>query len=259
MNSFSQCILAILFLQHWAVNSSAEETIRLSTGDWYPYMSEELEHYGVALRIVTESFSLVGVKVEYGFYPWKRSITLAKEGDWDGAALWSHKPEREQHFLYSTKPIIAYGYVFYHLKSYDFDWKSYDDLKGIRIGGTIEYHYGNEFFNAVKEKGLSVQYVPKDEMNFSKLLKGRVQIVANDPLVGYAMIHKTFPPETAAEFTHHSKPIKESGLHLLIRKKHKESKGLLRLFNKGHQMLISSGKVDEYVNEFMKGVSDYKN
>ena len=79
----------------------AEETIRITIGEWAPYLSKDLKHYGVAARIVTDSFALEGVKVEYGFFPWARSKFLAQEGEWDGSAVWIHNAERAKDFLFS--------------------------------------------------------------------------------------------------------------------------------------------------------------
>ena len=59
----------------------AEETIRITNGEWPPYMSKKLKHYGLASRITTEAFASQGVKVEYGFFPWARSKLLVEHRD----------------------------------------------------------------------------------------------------------------------------------------------------------------------------------
>ncbi|MCP4162741.1 MAG: hypothetical protein GY760_21990 [Deltaproteobacteria bacterium] len=50
----SYFFIAIVFLS----NTSAEETIRIAVGEWPPYYSESLKHYGPALHVVTEAFAL---------------------------------------------------------------------------------------------------------------------------------------------------------------------------------------------------------
>ena len=95
---------------------SGPDTIRLTNGEWPPYLSEHLEHYGVVSRIVTEAFALEGVKVEYGFFPWKQAYELAESGEWDGSLIWLRTPEREQYFYFS-EPILQCNYVFWHLKT----------------------------------------------------------------------------------------------------------------------------------------------
>ncbi|MEE9297196.1 MAG: amino acid ABC transporter substrate-binding protein, partial [Phycisphaerae bacterium] len=74
----------ILILGCGVAAAQTSKTIRLTNGEWQPYLSKDSPHHGFASHIVTEAFALVGVEVEYGFFPWKRSFKLAKEGTWDG-------------------------------------------------------------------------------------------------------------------------------------------------------------------------------
>ncbi len=97
--------------------SFAEETIRLTNGDWAPYMSKNLKHYGITSHIVTEAYKLEGIKVKYGFFPWARGKLLAQDGKWDGATGWSYSDERAKHFLYSDS-IMEFKVVFFHLKKF---------------------------------------------------------------------------------------------------------------------------------------------
>ena len=116
------------------------ETVRLTNGEWPPYLSEKSYKYGLYSHIVEEAFKIMGIKVEYGFFPWKRSFKLAENGDWDGSTVWAYSPEREKKFLFS-EPIGHGCHVFFHLKDFKFDWQTEDDLQGIKIGGTIGYRY----------------------------------------------------------------------------------------------------------------------
>ncbi len=121
-------------------NCTAEEIIRITTGEHPPYLSENLKHNGVGLRIIKEAFALEGVKVEYGFFPWKRSYQLAKQGVWDASATWGYNTERDNYFYFSD-PIYPAIAAFFHLKSYTFHWNTLDDLNGISIGATATYAY----------------------------------------------------------------------------------------------------------------------
>jgi polar amino acid transport system substrate-binding protein len=134
----------------------AYDTIRITNGEWPPYLSEHLKHYGLASRIITEAFALEGVKVSYGFFPWKRSFILAQNGEWDGTAVWFKSPGREQDF-YISDPVIEASYVFFHLKSRRFDWNDVDSLKPYTIGATLEYNYGEAFEQAEKNGLINVQ------------------------------------------------------------------------------------------------------
>lgn len=77
-------ILATAFLLIHAViatTAHARDHVVLSNGEWAPYLSENLPHYGAASHIVQAAFAAVDVEVRYEFYPWKRSYKLALEGE----------------------------------------------------------------------------------------------------------------------------------------------------------------------------------
>lgn len=95
----------IFFLTLFPGNSYAEDTIRIASGEWPPFYSENLEYYGLDSRIVTESFALEGIRVIYRFFPWKRSYEYSKAGEWDGTIGWPHSKEREKFHYYSKHPI----------------------------------------------------------------------------------------------------------------------------------------------------------
>ncbi len=247
------CVILLLSLFHTA--ALAEETIRITSGEWPPYLSEKLKCYGVASRIVTEAFTLEGVKVEYGFFPWKRSFLLAQKGKWDGSVVWAHTEDRARDFYYSD-PVVESKWVFFHLKTTSFDWKAIEDLRGFKIGGTLEYKY-NPDFKAAEEAGkITVYRVPKDEQNFEKVIKGRIDIFPQDIDVGYEMLNSLFSKEEVSLFTHHPKPIKDTSFHLLLSKKSEKSKNMLTLFNKGLKRLRESGKTEQYLRE--SRVGEYK-
>ncbi len=107
-------LLGLFLMVHFSTISFAEETIRITNGEWTPFLSEGLEHYGVVSRIVAESFALEGVKVKYRFFPWARAYKLVKSGDWDGSVVWSRTPEREKDVYFSDPLLVSYD-VFFHL------------------------------------------------------------------------------------------------------------------------------------------------
>ena len=229
----------------------AEETIRLTNGEWLPYLSETLKHQGVASRIVTEAFALEGVKVEYIFLPWKRAYESARYGEYDGSVIWSLNPEREKDFYFSDVVIRGIS-VFFHLKSYPFDWKTIQDIKGVHVGGTLGYHYA--LLGEAEKKGIiKIQRAKTDKHNFSKLLYGHIEIFQLDREIGYYLLNKLFKPEEVQLFTHHPKPIVRDTYHLILSKKNDKNKRLIVLFNKGLKRLRESGKIDQYIAESRRG------
>jgi polar amino acid transport system substrate-binding protein len=247
-------VLAIGLALSWSMGTLAQthDTIRLTTGKWQPFTSKSAPHYGVALHIVTEAFALVGVEVEYGFFPWKRAMKLARDGKWDGSAVWWDTEERRADFFYSD-PIALGTNSFFHLRSYQFDWQGFESLTDLRVGGTSEYSYGTEF-DAAEEAGVfQTHRAISDEVGLTNLLKGRIDVFPGELLVTYEQIRDTFSEEEAALFTHHPKHISQAPLHLLLSKKVPESEQMHDLFNEGLRQLKESGKYDEIIADGLGG------
>jgi len=234
------------------------ETIRITNGEWAPFLSKDSYEYGFGSHIVTEAFKLEGVTVEWGFFPWQRAYQNAKDGEsWDASCCWWPDDKTKTEFTVSD-PITKTSFVFFHLKSYNFDWNSIQDLKGIKIGGTSEYNYGDEFMGALNAKALDVEFAIKDEFNFKKLLASRIQIFPNDPSVGNAQIRNSLSPDEANLLTHTSKEFGISTLHLIISIDNKRKKYFLDKFNTGMKKLKRSGRYQQMLNDLKAGKYDNK-
>ena len=250
-----QRILTLFFLLNIAANGFAEETIHLTNGEFTPYMSKELKYYGVVSRVVTEAFAFENIKVEYKFLPWKRAFESAKSGKYEGSVVWSYSAEREEDFYYSDS-VIEGNTVFFHLKNYVFNWNTIEDLKGIKIGGTTGYSYGDTFDQAEKAGNLEVHRVTHDYQNFLMLLRGRAQIVPLELEVGYRLLQKHLSPEEVERITHHPKPLKTIPYHLILSKQVERNGHFIHIFNKGLKRLKENGQYEQYIAESRRG--EYK-
>ena len=232
--------------------SEAEEVVRLSNVEWPPYFSAALEHDGIGSRIIAEAFALEGIRVEYTYLPAKRALFMAQEGNFDGAVSWQMNAEREPYF-YASETLWEVPWVFFHLTSYSFDWTTFDDLKHVRIGGTLEYMYSEEFLRAEQMKKILVDRVPSDDLNLKKLQAGRIDIFPQVLDIGYYQLRELFDADTVNLFTHHPRPLSTHKDQLLLSKKNPRSQALLDIFNRGFRKLQESGKYDAYFEAFRKG------
>ena len=241
-----------LFLGGGSAFAQARDTIRLTTGKWQPFTSKSAPHYGFASHIVTEAFALVGVEVEYGFFPWKRAMKLARDGKWDGSIIWYDTEERRADFFY-TDPIAPATNSFFHLKSYQFDWNQFEDLTDLRVGGTSEYSYGAEF-DAAEQAGVFRTYrAISDEVGLTNLLKGRIDVFPGELLVTYEQIRDTFSKEDTTLFTHHPKAISTLPLYLLLSRKVPGNEQIRDLFNEGLRQLKETGIYDQILADGLGG------
>lgn len=246
-----------LFFCHIALFLSISvnaETIRITNGEWQPYLSEFSYEYGLSSHIVTEAFKLEGIDVEYGFFPWKRSYELAKNAKgWDASAVWWPTEAAKKDF-YVSAPVIETYNVFFHLKSEKFDWKQLKDIEGLSVGITEGYDYGEEFAALVAKRKIIVQVDSSDEENYRKLLAKKIKIFPNDPVVGYAQLRDIFTPEKLRLFTNHHKKFEQRTLNLLISKKCKKGFYYLKKFNSGLLKLQKSGRLKEMFKDLDVGV-----
>ncbi len=230
----------------------AAEKVRLASGEYLPYLSENLKHYGFGSHIVTDAFAAAGIEVEYGFFPWKRSLKLAKKGVWDGTILWVYTEEREKYFYYSD-PVISGRKVFFHLKSTPFDWNTIDDLKGYRIAVSLGYSYGKLFDEAVKSGKINVWAKPTDKENFQRIIEGKSQIFPMNLEAGIYTIKKIFSSSIARQITYHPRTLDSYSYHLLLPKKKPGSEQMIKQFNKGLKILIEDGRFDQYYKDALDG------
>jgi len=229
-----------------------QETVRFAIGEWEPLYSEHYKHYGLVPHIISESFALLDIKVEYGFFPWSRSMGLVKQGQWDATCCWSKTDERAKDYLFSES-VVDEKQVFFHLKDFAFDWHDMQSLKSFWIGTSHDFYYGHAFHAAEQAGELLIDKVTKLEQNFDKLLARRIDIFPMDEVAGYATIHRRFKPEDTKKFTHHPRVLDSMAQRALFSKKIARSKRLLVLLNKGLQRLKSSGRYEQLEEDFQKG------
>lgn len=234
----------LLMASTLAFNSFAQEIIRITTGEYPPYYSQQAKNYGPIPDIVVQAFARVNITVEFGFFPWSRSLELAKNNHWDASCCWFETSQWNEYFHYSAV-LASRDKMFFHLKSYPFDWQSYDDLKGIKIGTTARYSYGEDFAVADKAGKLLIENAPTNEMNLKKLLVGRIEVFPVDRLVGYQLLTDLFEPEEIQQFTHHPKVLFTGKVRLLISKKNPKSQYFIEKFNQGLAILKASGKYEQ--------------
>lgn len=230
----------------------AADLIRLTSGEWQPYVSRNAPHHGFASHIIERAFALVGVRVEWGFFPWARSMALAGRTGWNGTAIWIESEERHRDFLLSD-PVVPSKWVFFHLKTSPVEWTSMEDLSSLRIGATAGYFYGERFQEAEMSGVLQVSRARSDEVNLKNLLNGRIDVFPGELMVTYAQIRDTFTWSEAIRITHSDTLIHVQPLHLLISKKSARSQELLERFNRGLRLLKKDGDYEEILNAGLAG------
>ena len=249
--------LLILFMLAGVQSVVGGEVIHITTGEYPPWTSEKLKHGGFTNHIVIEAFALEGYTVEFTFYPWKRAYAAAKKGEkFQATSYWYPSERRIKDFIYS-EPLQEDAIVFFHLKNNPLaDWNTLDDLRGKTIAANEGFTYTDEFWAASEAGVLDVEVAISDEINFRKLLKGRVDLYPSDPLVAQRVLLEKFGLEAREAVTYHPKPLTAATGHLLFSKKSKNVEELVAAFNRGLATLKSSGRYALFQAEWVAGKYD---
>ncbi|MFS4458604.1 substrate-binding periplasmic protein [Bdellovibrio sp. HCB2-146] len=237
-------VLILAFLIVFSQASFAKQVVRITTGEWAPYISESIDQKGLITQITKEAFAKKNIDVEIGFFPWARATELSKSGEWDATIAFARLKEREKFYLFSRTLYIG-RYAFFHLKSQPFFWTGYEDLKEIKMASTRGFGgMGDDFLKAERSGVITVMRLTSDVQSFNMLKANRVQAVPSDLEAGYVLLHKIYGKE-ANLFTHNPRLIQSSDYHLVVSKKNKNAQKIIDTFNEGLMLLHSSGRYDE--------------
>jgi polar amino acid transport system substrate-binding protein len=249
--------LLVLLMLAGMQGAPADDIVRITSGEYPPWTSDKLKYGGFTNHIVKEAFELEGYKVEFSFYPWKRAYEAAKKGEkFHATSYWYPSEHRLEDFIYSN-PLQEDAIVFFHLESNPLaDWSTLEDLKGKTIAAHEGFTYTDEFWAASKAGVLDVEVAISDEINFRKLLKGRVDLYPSDPLTGRRVLEQKFGLEAMESVTYHPKPLTAVTGHLLFSKKVNNIEKLVASFNRGLTSLKSSGRYALIQAEWMAGKYD---
>jgi len=240
------CFLLIALLFSSTSSSSSADLVRLTNGEWKPYLSKHLPDYGVASLVVREAFAAVGMQVEYGFFPWKRSYVIAADGEWDGSVVWVKTPEREKEFLYSDIVISDTQHLFY-LRSNPVVWKSGADLKGKKIGLTL--HTAYPILENLEKKGvIRIERAGNYEELFQRLLERRIDAVPMELNVGNQLLNTTLDQAQKELITYSPTVIDTREFHLIISKSISAGSEVVSKFNRGLKIIRESGLYKEILS-----------
>ena len=226
----------------------ADKIITISSGEWPPYISENLKFNGIAARIIRDSFALQGYSVEFGWFPWKRTYHNVRTGTWNASAIWAKTEQRSKEVLFSDA-VIENNTVLFFRKDSLIDWQSYQDLSSIIIGATDGYFNGNEFKAAENNGTITVELTSSERNNFKKLAANRIDAVVAEVGTGIEIMREIFTLEQQSEIVISKKKISSFSNHLVISKHLKNADKILDLFNQGLRKLKQEGKIEQYVKE----------
>ncbi|WP_342654261.1 transporter substrate-binding domain-containing protein [Pseudomonas sp. F3-2] len=161
------------------------EKLRIVTEPWSPYIIVDDQHVsGLDYDTTSIVFQRLGIDVQWQFLPWKRCLMMLQQGDADGILDIFQASERDN-LLYPAEPMSDVNYVMYQANARPHAFNSLDDLRGLTIGVSPGYLYSPEFDSSTL---FTREPAPSHEANFGKLIRGRIDLMVTDRLVGQKII-----------------------------------------------------------------------
>jgi len=155
----------------------SDKKLVVVSSPYEPFIIYDVENdvvTGIDVDIINQIYSGTDFQVEYKIVPWDTSINMVKSGLADIIPAISYSKSREKFLDFSINYRSESRYNFYTSKEKNIFVESLKDLKGKRVGVLVGYTYYLEF-----DKNLSFNrdFSVKEEIMFSKLLKGQVDVI----------------------------------------------------------------------------------
>lgn len=228
-----------------SISAYAEtKTVRFAVGEWAPYTSSSNNpNEKISERIIIRAYQSQGNEVVLSYYPWSRSLRLAKQGKYDGTFPWMFNPDRAQSFLYS-QAMYTQKVVFFSNKNTDFQWQTLNDVKRFHIGATQDY----QATYVLQKAGVEPTIENTELSNFEKLIKHRIDAYPTGLIRGQYLLNKHFTHNQVSTIKVGTKPLIEDSMYILFSMHNKErSDKLNEVFSNGLRYLFETGEYDEIV------------
>lgn len=232
---------------------AGDKQLSIAVGSWPPFLAQSQQHSGHVAHLIKDVFQSRGYIVSFQFMPWERAYREAAAGKHDATAVWMDKQERRLDFLYSDA-VMDEVFVFFHRSRDPFDWQTYSDLSQKKIGGGLSYSYGEEMDKAIDQGTILLQRVSTTEQNIKRLAAGFIDAFAEEQSVGY--FHLRQLSHLQGIISHHPKPVSVNQSYVLFPRGTVNSQVLIKEFNQGLADFRSTGKYQQYFDDFSAGKYD---
>ncbi len=231
---------------------TAEEKIFITSGEWSPHLSENLEHYGFGSMVVTEAFNAAGITVNYGFFPWKRSYLYAENlytnpETWAGTILWVKSPERDRKFIYSD-PVLVERQVLIQLKA-DYSWNQLTEGERKTIG-IMSGSYNPVINRALLEGKIFVIEFRDYPDLLQKTLEGHVDASIIGLNVGLYYFNNNLSDYEKTQLNISDTPLETRNYHLMINRNYPNADEIISRFNMGLKELKQNSRYAELKQKF---------
>jgi len=230
-----------------------EKTIHLTSLEWPPYAGASLPQQGISIAVAREAFAAMGYELEVTFFPWSRTVTLAKRED---SKFIGYFPEyfsaqTSKDFIYSDQ-MGSSPLGFAERKNQSISWTKLDQLTPYRIGIVQDYINTKEFDAMIDSQSLKISSTINDAANLKKLMSQRIDLAVIDKNVMHYLF-KTDPSlSKKSSLAQFNKMILEDKNLYICFKKNNQGQKTSDIFNQGLKKIniktTTKSVIDEILN-----------
>jgi polar amino acid transport system substrate-binding protein len=259
MKAFLKIFFKVILICCIFVSVEAGEVLKIAVDDDFPPFSflKNGEAAGIDVDIAKELGKRLGIDFEISLMPWKRLLTMTKNGSFDGSMSLFKTREREKYAIF-THPVHYSKFVLFVKKGNEFEYNSIKDLYGKVILQEAGFSIGDEFDQAVREKKIIVYEVFVSKNIFRLIVnKSYDAFVNNLDVILYKLENQKDFMKYADEISYLPKPVKAKGAAYLVLSKNarlKNKKALAKKITKNLMDMETDGTYSKIASEYIKNI-----
>jgi polar amino acid transport system substrate-binding protein len=241
--------LVLLGLLSLGVTARAE-VLQVTGSLWAPYLSNELENGGLAADLVRTALERAGYEVQGSAEPWSRAYEGAAIGVYDVvAAIWQNEARGED--LIFSNPYLLNDIIFMSRRGALGNWRTLNDLTGMRIGVVRDYAYDEAFDNHPDLYRVENNHLIQ---NLLLLRQGRLDVIVGDK---WSILHEIsqFMPEDIGYFVALPKPLARRALRLGVSRQNPRAQEIVAAFDTAIVEMQADGSYDEIVKRHTESIA----
>jgi polar amino acid transport system substrate-binding protein len=247
-------IIAFLLVIAVATKCVGQDTVKLATCEWDPYIGSTTPDNGYVAEVVTEALKRVNYSTQITFLPWARAVSQAGCGDFDGVFPEYLNESRTSKFVYSDPfpggPVGLYkrkdNNAVYSISPQQDPTKALRSLQDYKFGVVRGYINTAEFDQA---SFLRKEPSNNDTNNLRMLYNRRVDFIFVDKLTAEYIISSKFP-HYQAELEFMPPAFETKSLHIAFSKQAADFKGKINAFNSGLEQITKDGTLAKIIIKY---------
>ena len=235
----------------WGSFALAEGTLQICTFEYPLFMSKTPipgRGYGFLVDSTNAALEAVGLKANYHFFPMKRSIAMVAKGEYDAfLGTIAHFPQ-ETRTQFNNIKMGELRFILYYLNDEAqpaFYFNELGDLKKYRIG-TVQ---GSSSVPLLRKSGIEPDFARNLEINFNKLLAGRIDLCVALELPAKYIIN-SLSPSQQSRIAKIDKPMMSISVDFIVNLNKAGSEEIYKKVEKGLEGIKNKGIYQEIVTRY---------